>query len=515
MRGTATRDCTGIDFRNSTRHAECRGMQKLVDVLAFDGASSKELEHSLLLVHGQLTTQEKKMEALSAGCVPACTALLAHETPEVRGNAALVLSALAPQLQARWGMQRSKTPEALAPLLRDGDGRVARAAAAALSSLCMVQDGAGVVFEAEGVVGAMVSALEVYPWPALSLANFVPWYSDFGQAAVKAGAVAALLKVLQNTAAPEVALRRACSALRCLATTPEGKEACTDLRAVEVLVPLLVHVCPKVRCAANGTLPLLAAGSLNSFPQFAELGARGVAAVCGRLADDDERVRTNARQGVLHFAKDPELCKRLAHFTLENLGWEAFLHVFGTGCAHALVTALAFPAGSVVASQAARAAYEFLGEPGGPAALAAAQHITPTLLFAAVAAADGGATLAVRDVAASQAQAAAYAAEGSASHAGAGADTDPTPAPSAPEQGSEDVASLCCAVLVELAHRFGDVASALTGTVQGSAFDGSAAVAEDLRQRLPTLLSSPAGADLAALLLPPADAEHEDSDAEP
>ena len=155
-----------------------RGLDKLADVLRSDVTTDKEQCEALILILNELSSQEKKMQAIRGGVTVAATNLLHSTSPGVRGNAALVLSRLALLLQGREALRDAGSVPQLCVVCGDADATVRQAAAEALTCLAYFRDGWDILVRTRGAVKELVDCLAADPCLAATFVNITAFHAD-------------------------------------------------------------------------------------------------------------------------------------------------------------------------------------------------------------------------------------------------------------------------------------------------------------------------------------------------
>lgn len=233
-----------------------RGVAKLVAALS-DGTPN--LAQSIATLNGLMCSQECKLAALAndGAVVPVLTALLGSAEAEVRKQSALAIASVTLMYQGRIAAADANTAAALAgPLCSDSDPDVRGACAKALESMTSSRDGCSVVMGAEGIVSALVKALDdantaVVASSIVALASL--GRLDLGvDEALVAGAVPKLAKIVGPEQRDGTMLETGLQALWNIANTPDGKTAAIQAGLLDVLSQQLRHGMAKVRRLAAG-----------------------------------------------------------------------------------------------------------------------------------------------------------------------------------------------------------------------------------------------------------------------
>jgi hypothetical protein len=175
-----------------------RGVEKLIDVLTTPDNSDSVKLSALILLIGELSTQEKKADAIRSGAVDACTSLLRSSHSLCKANACIALSRLALLMPGRAAMRKSGSVLPLSLLCADAHEAVRRSAVVALTSLTYFRDGWDVFMECEKATEHVVSSLSANPSAVCALVNLTAFYTAASAAALDAGVMPWLVDALGN-----------------------------------------------------------------------------------------------------------------------------------------------------------------------------------------------------------------------------------------------------------------------------------------------------------------------------
>lgn len=199
-----------------------RGVTKLVDVLKSEVTTPAEKTDALALLIGEVSTQERKSEAIRGSSVEAAVALLSSSDVRVRTNAGVLLARLVLLQQGRAAVSACGGVHALTFNCGDAEPGPRAAACAALASLAFFRDGCDIVVSTADAVDSLVRTLARHPGAVTVLVNITAYYAEGSRQALAAGVVHHLVAILTNSANTAVVHEQACLTLRHLAVHDAG-----------------------------------------------------------------------------------------------------------------------------------------------------------------------------------------------------------------------------------------------------------------------------------------------------
>jgi hypothetical protein len=195
---------------------------KLVDVLRSEVTTPAEKTDALALLIGEVSTQERKAEAIRGGAVEAAAALLSSSDDKVRTNAGVLLARMVLLQQGRATLSACGGVHALTFNCGDTEAGPRAAACAALASLAFFRDGCDIVVSTPDAVDSLVRTLGRNPGAVTVLVNVTAYYAEGSRQALAAGAVHHLVAALTNSSNSAVVHEQACLTLRHLAVHDAG-----------------------------------------------------------------------------------------------------------------------------------------------------------------------------------------------------------------------------------------------------------------------------------------------------
>ena len=197
--GAAPVDGTAEQVTTAFGH---RGIAKLTDVVKSGVTTLDEKNHALQLLISDMSTQEKKAEAIRAGVVSAAKPLLHVGHDGVRANAAVLLSRVVLLMQGRTALNDCGGIAALTANCGDKDAAVRGAASGALANLAFFRDGWEHLVKTRDAVAQLVRCLDVNAAAVDVFVNVTAFYAEGSDLALHAGVVKHLVRILNTDTLP-------------------------------------------------------------------------------------------------------------------------------------------------------------------------------------------------------------------------------------------------------------------------------------------------------------------------
>ena len=281
-----------------------RAIEKLAELTKFPDLSKEGRATALRILVAISVTQEEKQNAVSAGIIESCTALLGDDDSSVREHAASAIASLSLAQQSRTNIDKAQTIGILCEKIADPEVAVRESASLALLNISISRRGADMIVATESAIEKIVTAIgDVSKYVSLYLVSCLVNSARYGrgvQLALDAGAVEKVISLLRtcpattNPKSLSGLLVQTLNAIWNLANELEGKDQLIGADAVELIsVSLFDESIDVKRCAAGALMAL----SVQEYgkSQILDFSMTGLTRL---LQDGDASVRRNAKTAI-------------------------------------------------------------------------------------------------------------------------------------------------------------------------------------------------------------------------
>lgn len=352
-----------------------RGVGKLADILRDPTQTDAEVGAGLELLLKQLTTQEKKIEAIRAGVVQASTAIMGGDgySAATRASAGRVLGSLAQVFQGRSEIAKAKTIPVLTSSCLDPDSAVRTAASTALFHTSSFRDGWAMVIDTPRAVKNLVKSLNDHPASISVFANLTSFFDEGAIQCLKFGVMPELVKVMREST--DVTLRKhSVMTLRNIVNNDSGKEKAIRYGGVDAAAGMLTDNDAQVRATAAGAIQTMCVNQ-EAKPLFLDVRT-GVKDMASLLRDESADVRDNATLAIRNLSELPDAKSAFVAALVGDL--DLLESVYGASCAGPLCELLESKEAET-RGHAARAFQQFTRSKEDQLLVVNALHVVPRL----------------------------------------------------------------------------------------------------------------------------------------